>query len=216
VYTTLGQTLRVPLTAAPERQLVGWLHRQQAANPGFPVRVRSILLVLPQPPRPTAHQALLQQLGRWQLTRRLRVVSAAPRARGGSQELETPLTVMHPDIDVHAQRALLRMSRSPDPWLRRAATGLLAAVHTGALRGIFLEDQRIPALRAQAKGIGWWQIIPPDSDAVRLPDPKGQEPPLIAFRNAIRSNSARLDEALLTAWMAPLAPPPRGYYGRPA
>jgi hypothetical protein len=86
VYTTLGRTLRVPLPAgagrSPEHQLMGWLNRQQAANPGFPVRVRSILLVVSGPACHGCRQALRAFLSRWQLARKLRIVSAAPRRAG--------------------------------------------------------------------------------------------------------------------------------------
>jgi hypothetical protein len=83
VYTTLGQTLRVPLRpVAPENQFVAWLNRQMAANPAFPRRVRSILLVVGRAPCPSCRQGLQRFLSRWQLAGRLRIVSMAA---GGSE-----------------------------------------------------------------------------------------------------------------------------------
>ncbi|MCB2410175.1 hypothetical protein [Hymenobacter lucidus] len=83
VYTTLGHTLRVPLRpgSSPERQLIGWLQRQMAANPGFSVRVKSVLLVLQRPPCAACGAALRQFLRRWNLTGKLRLLT--PRAPGG-------------------------------------------------------------------------------------------------------------------------------------
>ncbi|RTQ52509.1 hypothetical protein EJV47_05720 [Hymenobacter gummosus] len=77
VYTTLGQTLRVPLRPeAPENQFISWFNGQLAANPGFPLRVRSILLVAGRAPCPDCRQALRQFLSRWQLAGKLRIVGA--------------------------------------------------------------------------------------------------------------------------------------------
>lgn len=82
VYTTLGHTLRVPLRPgrSPERQLIGWLNRQMAANPGFSVRVKSVLLVLQRPPCNECGAALRQFLRRWNLTGKLRLLT--PNASG--------------------------------------------------------------------------------------------------------------------------------------
>ncbi|PJJ60173.1 polymorphic toxin type 5 domain-containing protein [Hymenobacter chitinivorans] len=56
IYTRGGATLRVPLRPVPSAsggcaghpasQLLRWLQRRAAAEPGFPVRVRSVLLVV--------------------------------------------------------------------------------------------------------------------------------------------------------------------------
>jgi|GEM_PF-3919904 len=83
VYTKLGQTLRVPLSApglSPERQLVTWFNRQAAANPGFPARVKSLLLVVGQPPCRACRQTLDQFLRRWNLDGKLRLVSSRAAA----------------------------------------------------------------------------------------------------------------------------------------
>jgi hypothetical protein len=216
IYTTLGQTLRVPLTAGgpPENQLISWFNRQEAANPGFPRRVRSILLLPGARASGAGTQALRRFLGRWQLADRLRVVTpGGARPAGLSGELETAMSIMHSNIDVAAQRALKRMLDGPDPYMREAAAQLLEDVRIGKLRGIYQEDQQVPALRARRQGRGWWQIIRQFSDAERFPDPA--EPPLIVFRRGIDKQPGRLEEALLTVKWHPLAPPPKGYYGRP-
>lgn len=67
-----------------------------------------------------------------------------------------------PRIDVFAQYSFQRLGRSaPDD-----ASGMLAAVRTGALRGIYKEDEAVPARAAQRLGRGWWQLIPFHEDAI--------------------------------------------------
>ena len=79
---------------------------------------------------------------------------------------------------------------------------MLAAVKSGRLTGLYKEDEQVPALRARALGMGWWQLIPPGEDAAVVLDPANPTggPPLIAFRDGVRSDSARLDPALRRAW----------------
>ncbi|TGE20052.1 hypothetical protein [Hymenobacter elongatus] len=125
----------------------------------------------------------------------------------------TPQALLHPNLDVHAQRALLRMARSADSFYRDAAVNILTEVRAGRLRGVFIENQRAPALRARRQGLGWWQILTPGDDSTKLDDPA--EAPMLVFRESIRNNPRRLDEALLVAWSLPLAVVPRGVYGRP-
>jgi hypothetical protein len=133
---------------------------------------------------------------------------------GGPPVVATQAGVIHPNIDVFAQRALLRMAKSPSFFTRLAASRMLAAVHSGTLRGIYKEDQYVPAMWAKKRGFGWWQILRPDQDAVqwldvdpRLPQPGdppspiGNGPPIIVFRDSVRSNPARLDPALEAAWL---------------
>lgn len=82
VYTKQGQALRVPLPAgvgySPEQQLARWLTYQARANPGFPARVKSLLLLVRQPPCAECRQALYQALHRWNLAGRLRTVVSGP------------------------------------------------------------------------------------------------------------------------------------------
>jgi hypothetical protein len=114
-----------------------------------------------------------------------------------------PLTysqVRSTEIDVDAQRSLMRMSKWL--WNSEEADCIAAAVRSGALMGIYAEDQQKPALRARDKlHRGWWQLIPKGADSVVVLDPTDfTAPPLIAFRRTIRGDAARLDAAILKAW----------------
>lgn len=258
VYVWGGPTMRVPLRPAPagrgcaghpEQQLIRWLNRRTAADPGFPVRVRSILLV--KPGRCTACQvALTRFLERYRLGRKLRVLTAGAQPscgcgsckscaggpphllldellsetaqfeeQSGGQELAgelgaspptssaSPSAVIHPTIDVHAQYSLQRLLSSPDPAARTDGAALLAAVRSGKVHGIYKEDQRVPALWAQARDMGWWQLIGNDKriDAAVLFWTDATTPAvlfqyLVVFRDGARSAAARLDPALRGAW----------------
>lgn len=126
---------------------------------------------------------------------------------GGSRKTPVPVTtssVIDTRIDVHAQYAVLRLSKG-DAGARADAAGMLGAVKSGALGGIYKEDEQVPALRAKRQGRGWWQVIPRGEDAHLFAAPP--ESPLIVFRDQVRSNAARLDPALRKAW-ARLAPKP--------
>ncbi|WP_143164181.1 hypothetical protein [Hymenobacter daecheongensis] len=91
VYTKGGQTLRVPLRRAPagpgcaghpEQQLMRWFNRRAAAEPGFPVRVRSILIISTTSGCAPCRQALLRFLGRYRLAEKLRLL-VRPGSAGG-------------------------------------------------------------------------------------------------------------------------------------
>jgi len=112
----------------------------------------------------------------------------------------TQLDVMSPKIDVFAQRALFRMLKA-DPDSNRVARNMIYAVKLKVLLGIYKEDQRAPALRAQKIGKGWWQLIPKGEDAICFKEPAGLTP-MIVFRDKIRSIPSRLDPALRQAWIA--------------
>jgi len=103
-------------------------------------------------------------------------------------------------INVFAQRALLRMFAG-DAGARADATGILAAVKAGQLAGIYKEDERMPLLYATKLKLSWWQLIPKGEDAALvLAQANLQAPPIIAFRDQVRSISSRLDRALRRAW----------------
>jgi phosphatidylserine/phosphatidylglycerophosphate/cardiolipin synthase-like enzyme len=109
-----------------------------------------------------------------------------------------PRSVIDPRIDVHAQFAIQRMRKSAPP----AAQAILADVKSGALGGIYKEDEAVPARAAKRHGRGWWEIIPSSQAAVLLLDAAApfSAPPLIVFRDGVRSDPAKLDPALLAAW----------------
>jgi outer membrane protein OmpA-like peptidoglycan-associated protein len=109
--------------------------------------------------------------------------------------------LIHPRIDFHAQEALYRMFRG-DPGARVEAAQIFDAVKAGQLAGIYIVNQGVPAMRAQKMKLGWWQVIPKDQDAVLLLDPNAplSGPPLIAFVDAVKADSARLIKALRSVW----------------
>jgi hypothetical protein len=114
-----------------------------------------------------------------------------------------PLTyaqVRSTEIDVDAQRSLMRMSNRPAT--SDTAACIAAAVQSGTLLGIYAQDQKKPALRARDKlNRGWWQLIPPGEDSVVVLDRTDPTaPPLITFRRTIRGDNARIDAAILKAW----------------
>lgn len=119
---------------------------------------------------------------------------------GGSPAPLTVRELIDPRIDVHAQRALHRMAQA-DPASRRDATGMFAAIKAGLLGGIYIENQLVPAKLAQRMGRGWWQLLPKGEDAALVLDPSGPvTPPIIIFRDSIRTVPTRLDPALRKAW----------------
>jgi hypothetical protein len=156
--------------------------------------------------------------GRWvRQGNRIHLLPAGARAVEG--EMETgggpPIAVpaaytvcdfIHPNIDVAAQYALFGLlARGPGP--RAAALSMLSSVRTGALAGIFQEDQRAPALRARSLGGSWWTLIPAGVGSVCVPGP----PPLISFRRSLANNRAALGTELLRVFPTcglPFLPPP--------
>src|SRR5215510_3715503 len=104
-------------------------------------------------------------------------------------------------IDYYAQEALYRMFKG-DPGARADASGMFTAVKAGQLTGLYIENQFVPAKRAQRLGLGWWQLIPKGEDAILQLDPVAlmAGPPLIAFRDSVKSDPSRLDPALRKAW----------------
>lgn len=115
------------------------------------------------------------------------------------------MTVQHdvidPRIDVFAQRALIRM-RNGDVASQADAMGMLGAVKTQSLAGIYKEDERVPALRARKMNLGWWELVPTGEDAALILDPASPlaGPPIIVFRDRVRSTPPLLDPALRKAW----------------
>jgi hypothetical protein len=111
----------------------------------------------------------------------------------------TPKDVIRPNIDVQAQYALFRMLKRPYPAWRRYASILLSAVQAGAIKGIYQEDQQVPALRAQQIGKWWKQIIPSDAGATCMKEPAGP-PPIIVVRRGTPANQEEYDTSLTLAW----------------
>ncbi|HEU0302638.1 MAG TPA: hypothetical protein VFR37_24470 [Longimicrobium sp.] len=162
---------------------------------------------------------LLPVRGRWIRRGGGIVLLPAPLSRddGGMQSevavTATPAGVIDGRIDVHAQYALLRLSKG-DPAAQGAARGLLSAVKSGALAGIYKEDQLVPAQRARRLKTSWWQVIPRGEDGDLVFD--AREAPLVVFRNALQKDAVRMDRVLRTLWsrfsrLAGGASAPRGY-----
>ena len=97
LYPKVGNVLRVPLRRTrtggragceqhPERQFIVWFNRMAAARPGFPMQIRSILLITGQPLCASCHRALATYLSRYYLADklRLRTTNAAACGRGGN------------------------------------------------------------------------------------------------------------------------------------
>ena len=118
-------------------------------------------------------------------------------------ELEQETPVIHPNIDVHAQYSLQRLMGSPDPAARVDGNELLGGVRGGRVRGIYIVNQQEPAKWARTRGGNWWGLLQPTDDAAVLlsaPPPFTQlAPPIIVFRESIRSTASRLDPALRRA-----------------
>lgn len=94
LYPKVGNVLRVPLRRTrpgggpdgcaqhPERQFIVWFNRMMAARPGFPLQIKSILLLTGAPLCESCHQALARYLGRYHLAGKLRLRSTAPATCG--------------------------------------------------------------------------------------------------------------------------------------
>src|SRR5262249_29140676 len=88
------------------------------------------------------------------------------------------------------------------------ASGLLAAVKSGALAGIYGANLFAAVKLAQKLGTVWWELVPPGEDAALVIDPtEPLVPPTIVFR-AVQTVGGqqkclvktRLDPALRKAW----------------
>lgn len=93
IYPKVGNVLRVPLrrTATggprgcaqhPERQFIVWFNRMAAARPGFPMQIKSILLLTREPLCPSCHRTLAGYLSRFHLAGKLRLRTTGPAACG--------------------------------------------------------------------------------------------------------------------------------------
>jgi acetylornithine deacetylase/succinyl-diaminopimelate desuccinylase-like protein len=147
------------------------------------------------------------QQGRWNRKGR-RIVALLPgddeldRAIAG--EILNPNEVINPRIDVGGQKSLLRMMKG-DQGSRAAATGMLEAIKSGQLAGIYGDDLLAAVKVAQKLGTVRWELVPGGEDAAVVVDPANPltAPPTIIFRGDtpdIRLIPSRLDPALRKAW----------------
>jgi len=100
-------------------------------------------------------------------------------------DLQFPRDAIDPRIDVDAQRALISMASGSDAGAINDAFNVLELVKTGRLGGIYKEDQRVPALLAQKRGIGWWQLFEGFGDfpwRFLCDRANPQKPPIVVLR----------------------------------
>jgi hypothetical protein len=115
------------------------------------------------------------------------------------QELPRPLLeseVINDRIDVHAQRAIVRLSKGSFEQ-RVMSRFLLRGVQYGALGGIYKVDTQVPALRGQRIGKGWWTLLD-GRPAGCLKEP-ADEKPILIFGKSVATQPSVLDPALMTA-----------------
>jgi len=127
----------------------------------------------------------------------------APSAEVENLPPWTTQDVIDSRIDVSAQYGLMRMLAG-EPEERIVGSNILSAVKLGSLAGIYQEDQQVPALRAQASGYGWWQILPKSAtgskvDSTCMTDPANKAP-IIVMRKKAETNPVAYDKAMQDAW----------------
>ena len=107
LYPKVGNVLRVPLrrTATdgrpgceqhPERQFIVWFNRMAAARPGFPMQIKSILLITGQPLCASCQRALATYLGRYYLADKLRLRPTGAAACRCDEDCSCGGTRQHP------------------------------------------------------------------------------------------------------------------------
>lgn len=101
-------------------------------------------------------------------------------------------------IDSYAQKALIYMFTDEANNRSREASAILCSVKRGDLEGVYLPDQKVPALRAKSVGSGWWKILN-DRDSVCYKEP-GDKPPIIVFSEKIAKDRERLSSALVSSY----------------
>src|SRR5919206_3473397 len=106
--------------------------------------------------------------------------------------------VIHPRIDVSAQKALIRLRGNPAT--ASDAAGMLYAVKSEQLQGIYGDDLRAAAQLAARRGTVRWELVPRGQVAALVPEYNPYAPPTIIFRTQYRGDAARLDPALVAAY----------------
>jgi hypothetical protein len=87
-----------------------------------------------------------------------------------ANSFQPPKGVIDPRIDVGAQKALLRMFKGGQ-GARADATGMLAAVKSSQLAGIFGDDLLVVVKLAQGLGTYRWLLVSKGEDAALVLDP---------------------------------------------
>src|ERR1700678_697871 len=110
----------------------------------------------------------------------------------------TQCDFIDPRIDVDAQYALFQYMKRGEKE-RWEALHVWAAVRAGVLGGVYVQDQREPALMAKKHNSSWWTMIPKGQGAVVFPD-DDSETPLLAFRQTLRGQYGLLGAAIVQAF----------------
>ncbi len=112
-----------------------------------------------------------------------------------------PMDAVDSHIDVSAQKHLMRALGSSDATTATQALGMLSAVKSGALAGVFLPPRGPVIERGKMMSPGspkpWWTMIPEGKLATCLTEPIS-EPPMIVYKQNLRP--AQLTTALTEAW----------------
>lgn len=95
--------------------------------------------------------------------------------------------VRRDNIDVKAQRALMRMLQSENLTDRVAAGTILDWVNEFRIQGIFQPDQKIPALAARSQRIGWWQLL--EGKRARMICHSSSSVPILIFKKDLDQDS---------------------------
>ena len=150
LYPKVGNVLRVPLRRTttrgrngceqhPERQFIVWFNRMTAARPGFPMQIKSILLITGQPLCASCHRALATYLSRYHLADKLRL---RPAGAGGDCDCGGPC----------------RHAADPGGYSpREQAVGRL--VLDGLLAGTDADFDPDSNFDADLEGEGWWNRV---------------------------------------------------------
>lgn len=114
-------------------------------------------------------------------------------------------------IDVSAQYSLMRMFGGT-LFERFTASQILSAVKDGRIGGIYIADQKVPALRAREAGGSWWTMVPDGLSSVCYEQPAGK-PPLIVMRKGVETKPDVVDSSVADAfWFCNVGEAPaRGY-----
>lgn len=114
-------------------------------------------------------------------------------------------------IDVSAQYALMRMFRG-SLFEQYTASQILSAVKDGRVGGVYIADQKVPALQAKAAGDTWWTMVPKWASMICYEKPANKSP-LMVMAKGVEKQPQILDEAMSQAFWACGFDPvtPRGY-----
>jgi uncharacterized protein DUF4157 len=127
---------------------------------------------------------------------------------------------IHERITVEAQYALSDKVRQGGEDCD-IALSILGGVEKGELEGVYIEDQRKPALMARRQGKSWWDLIPAGKGVIVS---ELESPPMMVIKKQSANNRAQLAAEIKEAWqgssfagrsIAPLPPKLQGCAAAP-